>query len=97
MFRLGKVIRPAVAPVELFEFDVEKMEWSDIVHTVQFNAEKEPFGHGSFMAAFKATSCNANFKDKVWVFKKYSNPEDDIKLIGDSVGSHAKSKCRCIV
>ena len=46
MIRLGKVIRPAVAPVELFEFDVEKMEWSDIVHAVQFNVEKEPFGQG---------------------------------------------------
>ena len=66
------------------------MEWTDIVHAVQFNVEKEPSGQGAFRAAFKATSCNANFKDKVWVFKKYSNPEDDIELIGDSVESHAK-------
>ena len=72
--RLRKVIRPAATPVELFEFDVEKVEFSDTVYAVQVDVEKEPFGQGVLRAAFKATSCNTNFKDKVWVFKKYSNP-----------------------
>ena len=67
MIRLRKGIRLAARPVEIFEFDVKKMEWSDIAHAVKFNVEKEQFGQGDFRAAFKATSCNANFKDKVWV------------------------------
>ena len=98
IIRFGKVIRPAVASVELFELDVERMEWGDIVHhAVPFNVEKEPFGHGAFRAAFKTTSCNANFKDNVWVFKKYSNPEDDIKLIGGSVECHAKKQVQICI
>ena len=53
--------------------------------------KKNHLVRGAFRAAFKATSCNANFKDNVWVFKKYSNPEDDIKFIGDCEKSCKKA------
>ena len=58
MIRFGKVIRPAVASVELFELDVERMEWGDIVHhAVPFNVEKEPFGHHAMLISKITFGC----------------------------------------
>ena len=57
--------------IDLHEFDLEIATWSKVTTTVEFREEKEPFGSGGFREAHKATTKHPNFKDNLWVIKRY--------------------------
>lgn len=99
MIKLGKLdsspgsstakYKPTV--INLYEFDLEIMAWSKVTTTVEFREEKEPFGSGGFRAAHKATTKHPNFKDNVWVIKRYlEKAKDGIASTNQTVEQHTR-------
>jgi len=62
---MGNIIRPAKSIIQIQKFNINSMKWSDDVLSVAFDVEKEPFGEGSFRAAFKAKSTHKDFVQNV--------------------------------
>ena len=90
MLKLGTVIKDTSTPLELFEFDVHSMTWSNGT-TVNFVVDEKVLGAGGFREVFKATSDAHEFADSIWVVKKYL-PEA-ITIIGktnQTVMEHTK-------
>ena len=90
MLKFGTVIKYTSTPLELFEFDVHSMTWSNGT-TVNFIVDEKVLGAGGFREVFKATSDAHEFADSIWVVKKYL-PEA-ITIIGktnQTVMEHTK-------
>ena len=79
MIKLGKLdsnpnfsaIKYKPTVIDLHEFDLEIATRSKVTTMVEFREEKEPFGSGGFREAHKATTKHPNFKDNLWVIKRY--------------------------
>ena len=67
--------------MHLHTFDMDLLSWSKLPITVEFNEEKEPFAHGGFRNAYKATTKHPQFKGTTWVIKRYL--PDALKGIND--------------
>ena len=88
--KLATVIKYTSTPLELFEFDVHSMTWSNGT-TVNFVVDEKVLGAGGFREVFKATSDAHEFADSIWAVKKYL-PEA-ITIIGktnQTVMEHTK-------
>ena len=78
--------------VEVFHFDLAEMLWSKPIK-MDFIIEAEPFTSGEFRQAFKATSKHQEFKNAIWVTKKYTdNTKADILETKQTLEEHTK-KC----
>ena len=93
IIKLGK-IRTCQGPttvVHLHTFDIDLLSWSKLPITVEFNEEKEPFAHGGFRNAYKATTKHPQFKGTTWVIKRYlPDAVKGINDIGQTVQQHTQ-------
>ena len=91
MLKLGNVIQRKTSTVEIYNFNMTNMVWSERPTLVEFVIEPEPFGTGGFREAFKATSRDKSFDGCTWVIKKHlSKAIRDIEITGQTVLEHTK-------
>ena len=93
MIKLGKIgtTQGPTTVVHLHTFDMDLLSWSKLPLTVEFNEEKEPFAHGGFRNAYKATTKHPQFKGTTWVIKRYlPDALKGINDIGQTVQQHTQ-------
>ena len=93
MIKLGKIgtCQGPTTVLHLHTFDMDLLSWSKLPITVEFNEEKEPFAHGGFRNAYKATTKHPQFKGTTWVIKRYlPDAVKGINDIGQTVQQHAQ-------
>ena len=57
---LGKVIDKPSTLINLYRFDIDKMLWSMIPKSVEFDISKELLGEGGFRNAYKAQTTTSD-------------------------------------